>query len=393
MNGQWPPEWDDPEWEDSETGLPDERAAADAGLDLEASAVTLFLASVPSPVLPASFEARISAAIAAEAAARADGKVPAATASAQERPVDPALAQAVDAALDATGSAHAGTAAAGTDEAKTTARSSSPDSSPMAAESGTATSAPHRRRRTSAASGGARRSGPGGSRPKGRRRRLRMPSAAVTAPLIVLIFIGFVIALTQLGGSSPTYSGTEGLGAASASAPAASAASGRTSGHGSAPSDRGLNNTFDGASPFVITESGTRYEAATLATQVQTQLSDQNAVLPAASSVPSASSSASAAASAPGVYGAQSGTSATALVGCVGRLTKDTTPSLVDRASYDGTPAYIIAVPTHVWVVGLNCSARDLHEITSASLTGLVGNLSALGSVKGNASPEERRMQ
>ncbi len=68
MSGQWPPEW-----EDSDTGLPDEWTDSGARLDPEASEVTLFLASVPSPVLPASFEARISAAIAAEATARANG--------------------------------------------------------------------------------------------------------------------------------------------------------------------------------------------------------------------------------------------------------------------------------------------------------------------------------
>ena len=67
MSGQWPPDW-----EDSDTGLPDEWSV-DAGLGPEASQVPLFLASVPTPVLPASFEARISAAIAAEASARANG--------------------------------------------------------------------------------------------------------------------------------------------------------------------------------------------------------------------------------------------------------------------------------------------------------------------------------
>ena len=74
MSGQWPPEW-----EDSDTGLPDEWTDSDAGLDPEASEVTLFLASVPGPVLPASFEARISAAIAAEATARANGTASAGT--------------------------------------------------------------------------------------------------------------------------------------------------------------------------------------------------------------------------------------------------------------------------------------------------------------------------
>ena len=58
----------------------------------------------------------------------------------------------------------------------------------------------------------------------------------------------------------------------------------------------------------------------------------------------------------------------------------------MDRASYDGTPAYIIAVPSRVWVVRLGCTAADPQEITSVSLTGLSGNLRALGSVEGYAS-------
>ena len=81
------------------------------------------------------------------------------------------------------------------------------------------------------------------------------------------------------------------------------------------------------------------------------------------------------------------------LRGCVARVTGGATPSLVDRASYDGTPAYIIAVPGRAWVVGPACSAANPQEITSVSLPGLSGNLSALGSVEGYASPGERRMQ
>ncbi len=75
------------------------------------------------------------------------------------------------------------------------------------------------------------------------------------------------------------------------------------------------------------------------------------------------------------------------------RLTGGVTPRLVDRATYDGTPAYIIAVPSRVWVVGLGCTAANPQEITSVSLTGLSGNLRALGSVKGYASPGERRVE
>src|ERR1700678_1494127 len=127
MSGQWPPEW-----EDSDTGLPAEWTVDDAGLDPEAAEVTLFLASVPSPVLPASFEARISAVIAAEATARANGTAADGIESTRTEPVN------------------AGITAAETDDAETTGRSSSPEFSPAGTESGSATAAKHRRRRPSA---------------------------------------------------------------------------------------------------------------------------------------------------------------------------------------------------------------------------------------------------
>jgi hypothetical protein len=81
------------------------------------------------------------------------------------------------------------------------------------------------------------------------------------------------------------------------------------------------------------------------------------------------------------------------LEACVSRVTDGATPSLVDQASYDGIPAYIIATQSRVWVVRPGCTAANPQEITSVSLTGLSGNLSALGSVEGYASPGERRMQ
>lgn len=204
-----------------------------------------------------------------------------------------------------------------------------------------------------------------------------MPSAAITAPLlIVLILAAFGFVFTHLG-SSPTYSGANASSAASAAAGAAGSAgaSARTGGHGSAPSNDNLRGGLVGTPEFAIIESGTRYQAATLATQVRAQLDNRNAVTPATSHPNGAPAS---------------GTSVTALGGCVALLTDGVAPSLVDRASYDGTPAYIIAVPTRAWVVGLDCSARDLHEIASVSLKGLFGNLSALGSVDGYASPGER---
>jgi hypothetical protein len=383
MSGQWPPEWEDPD-----TGLPDEWTVDDAGLDPEASEVTLFFASVPSPVLPASFEARISAAIAAEATARATGTASDGIESTRTEPVN------------------AGIAGAETDDAETTGRSSSPAFSPAGTESGSATAAKHRRRRTSAALRGAgAKSRPAGSRPDGRRRRFRLPSAAVTGPLLILVVIaGFAALFTQLGGSSSSSSsGLASSGTSAAGVPSAA------SGHSSAAAGRGAEaepagpqyatNLF-GLSGFSVIESGTQYQGSALASQVRTELIavTPSAVTPAASTpysaaaTPAASSAASAAASSSSSAVPSTRPSAK-LAGCVSRVTGGVTPRLVDRATYGGIPAYIIAVPSHVWVVKLGCTAADPQEITSVSLTGLFGNLSALGSVEGYASPGERRMQ
>jgi hypothetical protein len=408
MSGQWPPEW-----EDSDTGLPDDWTTDDAGLDQEAgldheaSHVTSILASVPSPVLPTAFVARISSAIAAEAAARANGTAQAGTGSAGTGSAGTGSAgtgsagtESAAAGTESAGTelADAGLAAAGTDDAKTTDRSSRTEFSPAAAESGPATAAKHRRRRTAAGSrGAARKSGPMGSRPGGRRRRFRMLSPAVAGPLLVLLVIaGFALVFSQFGSSSSS----SGLANGTAAVPAAGSASASA---GPADDHAAPNGRFAGAGAqyetnlsghggeFVVTESGTRYQGTTLARQVREQLGavSQNVVTPAATApVPASSSSAvPASASGPSINAPP-----TALSGCVSRLTGGVTPSLVDRASYDGTPAYIIAVPRRVWVVRLGCTAADLQEITSVSLTGLSGNLNALGSVEGYASPGERHL-
>jgi hypothetical protein len=353
MSGQWPPEWDG-----SDTGLPDEWTDSDAELDPEASQVSLFLASVPSPMLPASFEARISAAIAAEATARADGTVSAGRVSASTE-------------SGGTESADAGTAVTGTDAAETTDRSSPPEFSPAVAEGGSATSA-RRRRRTSAASrGSARRSGPTGLRPDGRRRRFRVPSTAVTAPLLVLLVIaGFAFAITRFSGSGATYSGsvfsgTPAQGAASSTSGKHSTQAGRNAG----PVPQFVGRPGE-SGPFMVIESGSRYQGSTLASQVRGQLNavSQGAVTPAASVSNEASATVVASASA---TSPPSHAPSAELAGCVSHLTGGVTPRLVDQASYDGIPAYIIAVPSRVWVVRLGCTAADPQEIASVSLTGL----------------------
>src|ERR1700723_887917 len=113
MSGQWPPEWDDPDDGRSDAELPDQGNSDSGHSDLELSGVTSFLASVTRPALPSSFEARISAAIAAEAAARA-GTEPGAAAD----PAGPL------------------TAGAGADDAKDTDRSANPEEFPRGATVG-----------------------------------------------------------------------------------------------------------------------------------------------------------------------------------------------------------------------------------------------------------------
>jgi hypothetical protein len=230
-----------------------------------------------------------------------------------------------------------------------------------------------------------------------------MPSAAVSAPLLILLAIaGFALAISQFGsGSSSSSSSVAAASGTSASVPSAAAGSAHgASGHAfgkQSQSSIARGPAFQGLK-FSIGESGISYSASTLASQVRTELNALNQVTPAASatvptasgSTPSieASASSSASANAPASTPAPPN-----LKGCVSYLTKGATPSLVDRSTYDGIPAYIIAVPSRVWVVRLGCTAADPQEITSVSLTGLSGNLSALGSVEGYASPEERRMQ
>ena len=360
--------------EDSDTGLPDEWTEDDDGLDPEASEVTLFLASVPSPVLPASFEARISAAIAAEATARANGTASAHTASAHTASAGTASAGTTSAgtASAGTASAGAGIAAAETDDAKATDRSSPPEFSPDGAESGSAAGAKRRRRRTSAASrGAAARSRPGGSRPGGRRRRFRLPSPAVSASLVLILFIvGFAVVASQGGPSSSSSAPESGLSNTGTGAPGRRVRLLLVRRGAESRRVRAADETIRQAQ-FVVTESGTSYRRATLASQVREQLA---AVTPRASTPTASSAHTAATPTAVSSASASSPPRATPsarLAGCVSRVTHGVTPSLVEEGSYDGIPAYVIAVPSHAWVVRLGCTAADPEQITSVSLTGL----------------------
>jgi hypothetical protein len=231
-----------------------------------------------------------------------------------------------------------------------------------------------------------------------------MPSAQVSGSLVILLFIaGFVLLITQFGSGSSS-SGSTGLAsgastassAASAAAPASGTSGtsqGRYTGSNSEPSIFRVGANVRSLK-FTVSQSGTSYHASTLAGQVRNQLNAQNGVTPAASAPNPTSSDGQVESSASSTAPAPANpTPSLSLKGCVSALTKGVTPSLVDQATYDGIPAYIIAVPSRVWVVRLGCTAAHPQEITSVSLPGLSGNLSALGSVEWYASPEERRME
>jgi hypothetical protein len=350
MSGQWPPEWEDPDEGRSDAGLPDQ-GNSDAGhSDLELSGVTSFLASVHSPALPASFEARISAAIAAEAVTRA-----AAEPGAAAEPAGPL------------------TAAAGADDAKDTVRSANPEEfSPAATAGGPSAPARRRPRRgTRASTSATTASRPGGSRPGAGRRRLRMPSmqAASWTLVCVLALSGFGFLVTHSSGSSSS---------SSVESSASAAAGGNESQPGSGPvSPEHAASAPEAGRPtrFLVYSTGTAYQRSTLASQVRDQLASLGSPHPATAPA----NSASAAASAPNASASAAGPSS-ALVGgyvpsaqvagCVSAVTGGVAPSLVDKASYDGIPAYIIAVPTEVWVVGRGCTAADTQLLTRVPLKG-----------------------
>jgi hypothetical protein len=55
---------------------------------------------------------------------------------------------------------------------------------------------------------------------------------------------------------------------------------------------------------------------------------------------------------------------------CVTHVIGDTTPKLFDEATYQGSPAYIIAISSEAWVVGTDCSATTLDLLYAVSLPG-----------------------
>ena len=312
MSGDWPPEWDDPE-EEFPSGAEQQDAAAEARL----AEVSAYLASVPAPALPDAVAARISVALAAESAARAgDG---------------------AQAAVSATGSrttAGAGTTADGDGMLR-----------PPPAR------AQLRRQRRVA------RGYPGS------RSRTLMRATSVMAGLAVIAAIGFGI--SQAGGSMSSSSGP--AAGYAAEAPAGSASSSSKAESSAAASSAAASSAAGSSSlQILVTASGTKYQATSLAVQVRARLSQTSngaTTVPGPSGTSPAPSAGASKTAAAGVTHAPA-----ALRGCVLHLTGGQPPQLLDRATYEGKPAYVIASSSHVWVVGLGCTAANAELITSAPL-------------------------
>jgi hypothetical protein len=277
------------------------------------SEVSSALAAVPGPSLPAAFESQLMAALAAEAAARtSDGTVHAA--------------------------------------APATATEPAPEPGP---EPG-----PARARRR--------------SRPA-RVWRLRYGlriRLAYAVPVAATLLAGFGYLASQLAGTAAVPS-------TAASAASSAYASTVPRAQPAAPSPGPLSaETSAGHVPFLVTTSGISYQQGTLREQVGDQLALYRSAL-AVTPAPSISASASPPA---GGSNGQNGTTTGAagqstgavptktLVACVFHLTDGAVPSLVDRAAYQGTPVYVIAVPDRAWVVGLGCTASKPDVITTVSL-------------------------
>lgn len=193
----------------------------------------------------------------------------------------------------------------------------------------------------------------------GRGFRLRPVMAIVPAIACLIVVFGYFASRPAPPAFSGRYSGA--AGSAARPAPVSAAASASASASERIP-DSGPEKELNPPSGFTVTESGTRYRAATLGAQVRGELKS----LSFSTNVPSAAPTA--------LHSTASGTASVAaprqqLIGCVLKVTGGLHPSLVDKAFYQGQPAYVIAVPGKVWVVGRGCTASDTELIASVSLS------------------------
>jgi len=184
--------------------------------------------------------------------------------------------------------------------------------------------------------------GSGPRRPDRRRSgagsRWLRPAVLASAAAACLVLIGGAYGIVRLSGGSASSS--------AASSAAGSAAAGSVSSAQAGAAAPGTHTRLEPANAqqpaaITVTESGTSYQPATLAEQVRVQVGR-----PAKSATrPSAT-----------------------LAGCVLHLTGQVRPTLVDRATYQGKPAYVIAVANWAWVVGPGCTASNPDLLASVGL-------------------------
>jgi hypothetical protein len=190
--------------------------------------------------------------------------------------------------------------------------------------------------------GGGSRRRPGGGRSGPGNRWLR-PAVLASAAAACLVLFGGVYGIAHLSSGSSSSS--------AASSAAGSAAAGSESSPLAGAQAPGTHTRLEPAdsapaAAFAVTASGTNYQPATLAKQVRAQLARpaKTAALPAAEAAPAQ------------------------LSACVLHLTGQMRPSLVDRATYQGKPAYVIAVTNWAWVVGTGCTASNPELIASVGV-------------------------
>jgi hypothetical protein len=210
---------------------------------------------------------------------------------------------------------------------------------------------------------GARKLEPSGARARvrrhrggdGSRRRFRVrPVMAAGSLVTCLLLAGLGFGIAQSHDSESTFSSAAAGSAPEPAGAASTSAASSAAGPAAVPSAEAPGAA---GSSFAVTASGTKYQQATLAEQVRTRLGG-GPFGTSGTAVPAASASATSAAAVP----------SQALRGCVLRLTGGAHPRLVDRATYEGEPAYVIADSSHVWVVGLGCTAAKAEVIASVPL-------------------------
>lgn len=203
-----------------------------------------------------------------------------------------------------------------------------------------------------------------GRQPGGERRRSFLHGQARGIGLVVvcLLLAGLGFALSRGAPESESSSAAGGPAAGLNTAQGSSSAGSSAAGAAPRPSALGPEDGSGSGVSFAVTASGTRYERATLAEQVRGRLTANGS-----GKAPGSSSSAAPSAT---------------LRGCVRQVAGGALLRLVDRATYQGEPAYVIASSTRVWVVGLGCTAAKTELVVSVALAGLPGNLRALISVE-----------